>query len=1313
MGAEPQVSSDFRGTDRFVVQRRIGAGAFGTVYEALDRERETVVALKTLTRLDAEALYRFKREFRALSDVSHENLVELHELHSDGEQWFFTMERLFAVDFLSYVWGGFRSDAPPAVLDGDGSLVRRSEPPARDGVARAFQTLGAADFGTTLMNEGPTLLDASTSGDFVATDPALATGLASRRAHAVDLERLRRALAQLGRGLACLHDAGLLHCDIKPSNVLVTEAGRVVLLDFGIAHEIGATAEASIDLAGTPAYMSPEQTLGEKPTFASDWYGVGVMLFHALVGRPPFVGSPSQIVRAKQRFEPARPSRFSSVVPKDLDELCFGLLRRNDRERSGRRDFFSALGEPERVESSGPVRAASIPKLRTGPTLIGRDGPLLLLRRAFASATTGGATGKIALAFVHGESGMGKSALVRHFLDGYARPARAVVLEGRCYERESVPYKAFDGIVDALSAHLLSLDDSEVRALVPRDAWVLARLFPVLRRVPAIARQTGAPASNDPQNLRSRAFGALRELFTRIAQRQPLVLFIDDLQWGDLDSTALLTELTTSPAATSMLLLFGHREGGEFPSVSLRALAQLRDGATRDAMVFDVEVSPLAAEDAERLATDLLVDERDGTLRAQEAKLAAAIAREAGGSPFFVEELVRYARTSPWPIREGELRLEQVLEHRVRELAAPIRVYLEMVAVAARPMHRDVIRRAAGLPPELELAAVTQLRVAHLLRAGGADDIVEPYHDRVRESVVASLDAQTLRAHHEALATSLTEAGETDPEALFLHLRASGQDERALACAEAAADNALSALAFERAAQFLEYALELLPEHCGRAQELRVSRASALATAGLGRDAALAYLAAAEHAVEGDRLELRRRAAEQFLYSGHIDEGVDAMEAVLNQVGMKLAPSFAQALFGLVFWRAVLFLRGLGFEERSERDLDRETLARIDTSWAVAVGLGVVDNIRAAHFGNLSLWYALEAGEPWRVSRALSVQSGFIGSQGEATRRPAKELCALALTLGERTQRPDAIALAHVGSAWCDFFSGRWSDAAQSFGQAVGMYREHNTGTRWEVDSALYFELCSLVQLGAMREIGRRLPALMREANERGDLYFDTNLRVGDTNLYWIVRGESGEARERVRAAMARWSQRHFMVQHIYELLALGQCDIYEGRPEDAIERFQGRFDELQASFILRIQYARVRVHALLGCADLVLAQKDARKRQASLASALRRARAIEREGVTWAVATADLLRGGVDALRGDHDRATHRLEDAARGFRAADMRFMAAIAERRLAARVGGDRGRALLTASNRVLQEEGASQLPRLTAFLAPGYGDRPELT
>jgi serine/threonine protein kinase len=141
-----------------------------------------------------------------------------------------------------------------------------------------------------------------------------------------DAARLSRCMAQLVEAVQAVHRAGKVHRDIKPANILVSEEGRVVLLDLGLVTDVGSVQPADV-LAGTAAYMAPEQTMGVRIGPAADWYALGSVLYEALTGRLPFAGTSLEVLLAKQRAEPLPPRLIVPEIPMQLSALCVGLLK--------------------------------------------------------------------------------------------------------------------------------------------------------------------------------------------------------------------------------------------------------------------------------------------------------------------------------------------------------------------------------------------------------------------------------------------------------------------------------------------------------------------------------------------------------------------------------------------------------------------------------------------------------------------------------------------------------------------------------------------------------------------------------------------------------------------------------------------------------------------------------------------------------------------------------------------------------------------------------------------------------------------------
>src|SRR6185436_2810217 len=237
--------------------------------------------------------------------------------------------------------------------------------------------------------------------------------------------------------------------------------------------------------------------------------------------------------------------------------------------------------------------------------------------------------GACRVVMIQGPSGMGKSALAREFLaQVYEDGADRVLLEGRCYPRESIPYKALDGIVDQLSEYWRRLPYAQAMYLLPREPETLTMAFPVLERVKAVADESLQRPVLDPQDACNRAAFALRETLQRLCRRRRLVIFLDDMQWVDGDSVRLLRFLTEANDAPPFLLLLAARQLDPIDPT-----AELLEPLLEHALVLDL--GRLSLEETEQLIRSAGATLSEPTVR--------ELARDAAGSPFFAEALARGA----------------------------------------------------------------------------------------------------------------------------------------------------------------------------------------------------------------------------------------------------------------------------------------------------------------------------------------------------------------------------------------------------------------------------------------------------------------------------------------------------------------------------------------------------------------------------------------------------------------------------------------------------------------------------------------------
>ncbi len=524
--------------------------------------------------------------------------------------------------------------------------------------------------------------------------------------------------------------------------------------------------------------MAPEQITLAPVGPAADWYAFGVMLYEALTARLPIDGPSLDLMADKVRRTPPPPSTFVPEVPPDLEALCLDLLQIDPARRPSGADVIERLGgvvPSSEPEGSSETRASI-------PVLVGRPSELAALEEAWAVCR---ADRRAVSVFLDGPSGLGKSALLGAFRRRIeADHPAAIVLEGRGFEHETIPYNVFDRVIDGLSRFLRALPQGKAGEMMPRNAWLLPRLFPVLGRVASI-QQLGraAGAELDAQELRARCFGAFRELLARIAERRPLLVILDDVQWAGRDSAMLLAEIVRPPDPPPMLLVLASREAS-LPD----PYAASGDSATRSQALPDdlrrISLGPLPADDARALASHLIA--RAGDVRLD----AAAIAEEAGGHPLFLLELVRYATTGT--SRSDRPRLDEAIRARAEAVDPAARDVLDLAVVSGGASRGTCSRRRRGLDSKTFARELAVLGRAHLVRDRERGGGVRPPRSRRDAGGARSRPAARLPRAPRLLRVAAS-APQVDRLLLARHLKGAGEDARAADAALLAAEDAGSA----------------------------------------------------------------------------------------------------------------------------------------------------------------------------------------------------------------------------------------------------------------------------------------------------------------------------------------------------------------------------------------------------------------------------------------------------------------------------------------------------------------------------------------
>jgi histidine kinase len=802
---------------------------------------------------------------------------------------------------------------------------------------------------------------------------------------------------QLTETLARVHSARLIHRDLTPYNVMVDPASlKATIVDFGVAQSLGAQ-ERSFDASAGPGvggalqYISPEQTgrMNRGIDMRSDLYSLGATLYYALTRRAPFEGSDTlALLHALLARTPRAPFDLRPDVPLALSRIVLRLLEKepDDRYQSARalhadlvtcQDQLAQRGAIDEMLVLGTAEAPDRP--RFSRRIHGRDAEIARLRELYARAA-GGATQVLMLA---GEPGAGRSALVDQLrpplaeTGGYLAPGKFDVSQER-------PYSAWAAALGAFVQQLLV--ESDERLLHWRDvlgtalgniARVMVDLVPnlgfVLGEVPPVPEL-------GPRETQARLALALKRFISACATPDhPLVLFLDDMQWSDAASRALLDELLADASSKALLVIGAYRASEVQQGHPLASqFARLRE---RGISVEFMSLGPLSID----ASTALLAEALERTPEAVRP-LAVLIHRKTGNAPLFVRQFVEhmqgrgllvYAHGSGWTWEPAAVAAADIPEGAVALLTSKLH--------RLEPGPRAILELASCIGDEFvadllcELSQTERGEVEKGLWTLCDEGLIAPCpggfrfsHDRIREatSALLSQDARA-RLHHETCQLLLARLSESERSARIFEiaehlsqgLRYMSEEQRlpGLRILLAAGKRALAAGAALTAEAYLEVARRLLRDEDWKSEHALAFDLSlqSVESAFLRRDfdSALQIADLAEaHAVSP--VQIAQVSAKRILVyalTRSPEECATHALAVLARFGLRLPlrPSRLRAYFTmrLVLWR--MQSQGIDAVTRPATAMDPQRIAKVILVGAAG---GVLSRVSTRLVALVSSW---------------------------------------------------------------------------------------------------------------------------------------------------------------------------------------------------------------------------------------------------------------------------------------------------------------------------------------------------------------------
>ena len=852
---------------RYEVRDEVGRGAMGRVFRALDRNDDRFVAVKVLNEQSGEFridnVLRFKRETEILSRLDHKNIVKLYSFGQHQSHYYIVTQLLEGATLKAHLQATGRMEVDKAV----------------------------------------------------------------------------EVVEQVAGALNYAHLRGIIHRDIKPGNIFLRreegERLHATVLDFGLARLVSLAElfEAGTTL-GTLPYMAPELTgIYQGPVDQrADLYSLGIIFYELLAGRPPFQSEdPSTLIHQHIAQAPFPPTSIDRSIPPILEAVVMKLLQKEVGERyktamglvSDLREFRN-VGTAEAFTERFRIASQDTPSkgLCLVERLVGRDEELANLKARYDKlrASQGG------ILFITGEVGIGKTRLVQE-LQKYARAREGIFLSGKCFgPKRAIPYGP---IVEAIEPYLYHLQRPRfpgqeetlrrIRSMVRGMEGDLARVIPRLRD---FLGHAAAVKGEDLGGVKRRFLDQFSSLITGIASPEhPLVLFLDDLHWGDDGTFALIRLLAPRLAGLPVLMVCAYRQDEVDEGHNLAALV---DELTKKKISAPaIELRPLGEDKVRELVGEIFSIPMEKVEQFGRDNLDRM-----SGNPLFINELCHSLTQEGavsfiggnWVLDPEKVsraavpsELVDILMRKVKALSPEVAECLGAAAIIGHEFDFDTLVHTLGREPEKVLDLIDRgiegkiITVSHReLRAAYAF-----CHDKMREALYDRIGAEDrARMHNEVGLYLERNKGEARGRSIYrlaYHFDLGGDEERAYRYTLEAGREAQAAHAHAEAAYFYEKALSLYDERGGRGTPSEWH----FATEALGdtstflsqytRSVGHYHNALSGYESDVDRARLLRKIGEAHFKAGETGTAVEVLERALQTLGVRTHKSRAG------MWAAILY----------------------------------------------------------------------------------------------------------------------------------------------------------------------------------------------------------------------------------------------------------------------------------------------------------------------------------------------------------------------------------------------------------------------